>query len=84
MVIKSYENHHVIIDKRGEILGYRYYIKDDLLRMLKEITKDLPHIRVNAGNQGNYPTCYYIVWHDYNMELYESAEYRKELPALKE
>jgi hypothetical protein len=26
IVIKSDENHHMIIDQYGEILGYRYYI----------------------------------------------------------
>jgi hypothetical protein len=50
MVIKSYENHHVIIDKHGEILGYYYHIKNDLLRTLKEMTKGLPHTGVNANN----------------------------------
>jgi hypothetical protein len=27
MVINSYDNHHVIIDERGEILVYQYRIK---------------------------------------------------------
>jgi len=84
MVIKSHENHHVIIDEYGEILGYRYHIKDDLLRILKEMTEDLPHMRVNTGNQENYPIHHYIVWYDYSIEPYESAEYRKKLPASKE
>ena len=83
-VIKSYKNHHVIIDERGEILGYRYCIKPDLLRTLEETTEDLPRTGVNAGNRGNYPTRYYTVWRDYKMEPYESAEYRKELLASKE
>ena len=50
-VIKSHENHHVIIDEHGEILGYWYCIKPDLLRMLEETTEDLSHIGRNAGNQ---------------------------------
>jgi ACT domain-containing protein len=49
-IIKSHENHHVIIDKHSEILGYYYHIKDDLLRILKEITEDLSHMEVNTGN----------------------------------
>ena len=50
MVIKSHENHHAIIDERGEILGYRYRIKPDLLRTLEETTEDLPRTGVNTGN----------------------------------
>jgi hypothetical protein len=50
IVIKSYENHHTIIDECGEILRYRYRIKNDLLRMLKEMAKDLPLMRVNIDN----------------------------------
>jgi hypothetical protein len=34
MVIKSHENHHVIIDERSEILRYWYRIQPELLRML--------------------------------------------------
>jgi hypothetical protein len=61
MVIKFHENHHVIIDECGEILGYCYHIKDDLLRTLKETTEDLSHMRVNVGNQRNYPIYHYTV-----------------------
>jgi hypothetical protein len=49
MVIKSHEN-YAVIDERGEILRYHYCIKDDLLRMFKETTENLPHTRVNTGN----------------------------------
>ncbi len=83
-VIKSHENHHAIIDERGEILGYRFRIKPELLRTLEESTADLPYMGVNAGNRGNYPTRHYTVWRDYSKEPYESADYRKELPASKE
>src|SRR5580692_9680138 len=84
MVIRSHENHHAIIDECGEILGYRYRIKPELLETLKETTAVLPHTKVNAGNRGNYPTRHYTVWRDFAMEPYESAEYRKELLASKE
>ena len=50
MVIKSHENYCVIIDKCDEILGYRYHIKLDLLRILDETTEDLPHTGVNTSN----------------------------------
>jgi hypothetical protein len=82
-VIKSHENHHAIIDERGEILGYRYRIKPELLRTLEETTADLPHTGVNAGKRGNYPTRHYTVWRDYSKDPYESADYRRELPASK-
>ena len=49
-VIQSYENHHVIIDQYGEILGYRYCIKPKLLKTLREMTAALPPAKVNAGN----------------------------------
>jgi hypothetical protein len=83
-VIKSYENHHAIIDEQREILGYRYRIKPELLKTLEETTAALPHTEVNAGNRGNYPTRHYTVWRDYSKEPFESAEYRKQLPASKE
>ena len=83
-VIKSDEKHHAIIDERGVILGYRYHVKPELLETLKETTADLPHTGVNAGKRGNYPTRHYTVWRDYSKEPYESADYRKELPASKE
>jgi hypothetical protein len=50
MVIKFHENHHAIINEHSEILGYYYYIKHDLLRMLEETTEDLPCMEINAGN----------------------------------
>jgi hypothetical protein len=84
MMIKSDENHHVIIDKYSVTLGYRYHIKPNLLKTLEEMTLDLPRIGVNAGKRGNYPTCHYTVWRNYSKKLYESADYRKELPASKE
>ena len=65
-VIKSHENHHAIIDERGEILGYRYRIKPQLLETLAETTLNLPHTAVNTGNRGNYPTRHYTVWCDYS------------------
>ncbi len=37
-VINSHENHHAIIDERGEILGYRYRIKPEHLQTLEETT----------------------------------------------
>ena len=61
IVIKSDENHHMIINKRGVALGYRYHVKPELLKMLKETTKDLPHMGVNAGKRGNYWTHHYAV-----------------------
>ena len=84
IVIKSHENHHAIIDEKHDILGYWYCIKPELLRMLEETTVALPRMGVNTSNQGNYLTCHYTVWRDYKMELYESSEYRKQLPASKE
>ena len=75
IVIKSDENHHVMIDERGVTLGYHYRIKPELLKMLEETTADLPHTGVNAGKRGNYLMRHYIVWCDYSKELYESADY---------
>ena len=80
-IIKSYENHHTIIDEHGEILGYRYQIKPDLLEKLAKTTGDLPHKGVNAGIRGNYPTRHYAVWHDYTKVPYVTSEYRKALLA---
>ena len=74
-VIKSDENYHAIIDECGVTLGYRYHIKPKLLKTLEETTADLPHMGINAGKRGNYPTHYYTVWYDYSKELYESADY---------
>jgi hypothetical protein len=74
-VIKSGEDHHVIIDEHGEILDYRYRIKRDLLQKLEETTAALPPTRVIAGNRGVYPTRHYLVWHDYSKIPYESSEY---------
>ena len=39
----------MIINESGEILGYRYHIKLELLEILEETTADLPHTGVNAG-----------------------------------
>ncbi len=83
-VIKSHENHHAIIDQHGEILGYRFRIKPELLKTLDETTAALPPAKVNARNRGDYPTRHYSVWRDYSKTPYESAEYRKELSASKE
>jgi len=83
-VIKSHENHHAIIDQHGEILGYRFRIKPELLKTLDETTAALPSAKVNARNRGDYPTRHYSVWRDYSKTPYESAEYQKELPASKE
>jgi hypothetical protein len=49
-VIKSHENHHAIIDQHGEILGYRFRIKPELVNTLDETTAALPPARVNARN----------------------------------
>jgi hypothetical protein len=84
MVIRSHEKHHAIIDTEGEILGYRYRIKPDLLKTLEETTEALPAAKVNARNRGDYPTRHYTVWRDYSAIPFESAEYRKELPASRE
>jgi hypothetical protein len=54
-IIKSHKNHHAIIDEQREILGYRYCIKLELLKILKETTAALPHTEVNAGNGGVRP-----------------------------
>ena len=83
IVIKSDENHYTIIDERSVTLGYHYRIKPELLKMLEETTADLPHMGVNTGKRRNYPMRHYIVWRDYSKEWYESADYRKELPASK-
>ena len=83
-VIQSHENHHAIIDQHGEILGYWYHIKRELLKILRETTAALPPAKVNAGNRGDYPTRHYSVWHDYKAIPYASAEYRRELLASKE
>jgi hypothetical protein len=74
-VIKSYKNHHVIIDEHGKILGYWYYIKPDLLRMLEEMTENLLCTGVNIGNQENNLINHYTVWYNYSKEQYESTEY---------
>ena len=74
----------MIIDEEHDILGYQYYIILELLRTLEEMTTALPYMGINAGNQENYPTRHYTVWHDYKMESYKSAEYKKQLPASKE
>jgi hypothetical protein len=84
MVIKSHENHHMIIDEHGVTLGYCYHIKPNLLKILEEMTANLPHTGVNAGKRGNCLIRHYIVWYDYSKEPYESANYQKELPASKE
>jgi hypothetical protein len=55
-VIESDENHHVIIDKYGQVLGYRYHIKPELLDTLSNSTSILPRKRRKAGVRGNYPT----------------------------
>ena len=83
-VINSNDNHHAIIDEHGEILGYRYRIKLEHLKMLEKTTAALPPAKVNTDNRGDYPTCHYSVWHDYSPIPYASADYRRELPASKE
>ena len=75
MVIKSCENHHMIIDEQREILGYWYCIKPELLKTLEETIAALPRTEVNAGNRGNYPIHHYIVWRNYSKEPSKSAEY---------
>jgi hypothetical protein len=77
MIIKFYKNHHVIIDEQCEILGYRYRIKLELLRILEETTAALPCTGVNASNRENYSTRHYTVWRNYSMELFESTKYQK-------
>src|SRR5580692_4099869 len=58
-VINFHENHHAIIDERGEILGYRYRIKLEHLETLEETIAAVPPAKVNAGNRGDYPTRHY-------------------------
>ena len=84
IVIQSHENHHAMIDQHGEILGYRYRIKPELLKTLGETTAALPPAKVNAGNRGDYLTRHYSVWCDYKAIPYASSEYQRELPASKE
>jgi hypothetical protein len=60
-VIKSDENHHVIIDEHGVTLGYRYHINPKLLKTLEETTADLSHMGVNTGKRGNYLIRHYTV-----------------------
>jgi hypothetical protein len=74
-VINSYDNHHAIIDECREILGYQYRIKLEHLQILEETTAALPSTKVNAGNQGDYPTRHYSVWRDYSPIPYESTDY---------
>jgi hypothetical protein len=74
-VIKSDENHHMIIDEYSVTLGYRYHINPKLLKTLKETTADLPYTGVNAGKRGNYPMCHYTFWHNYSKELYINTDY---------
>jgi hypothetical protein len=83
-VINFYDNHHVIIDECGKILGYRYRIKLEYLQILKEMIVALPPVKVNAGNRGDYPTCHYSVWRDYSPIPYANADYQRELLASKE
>ena len=49
-VIQSHRNHHAIIYQHGEILGYQYRIKPELLNRLRETTAALPPAKINAGN----------------------------------
>ena len=74
-VIQSHENHHAIIDQHGEILGYWYRIKPELLKTLGETTAALPPAKVNTSNRGDYPTYHYLVWHDYSAIPYASVDY---------
>ena len=55
-VIESSKNHHAIVDRYGEVLGYRYPIKPELLETLKNSTSNLPHKRRRAGVRGSYLT----------------------------
>jgi hypothetical protein len=64
-VIESGENHHAIIDRYGQVLGYHYHIKPELLDTLSNSTSLLPRKRVRAGVRGNYLTRHYTVWRDY-------------------
>ena len=50
-VIQSHENHHAIIDQHGEILGYWYRIKPELLKILGETTAALPVTVVCCGRE---------------------------------
>ena len=66
-VIESHEKHHAIVDRYGQVLGYRYRIKEELLETLSNSTLKLPRKRVKAGIRGGYPTRHYTVWRDYAM-----------------
>jgi len=48
------ESHHMIIDERREILGYRYRIKLEYLQTLEETTAALPSAKVNTVHQLSY------------------------------
>jgi len=60
-VIKSDENHHMIIDEYDVTLGYHYYIKPNLLKTLEETTADLPRTGVNTSKRENYPMRHYTI-----------------------
>jgi hypothetical protein len=80
-VIQLNEKHHVIVDRYGQVLGYRYRINDKLLETLSKSTSKLPRKRVKAGVRGGYPTRHYTVWRDYALVPRESSEFKRDLPA---
>jgi hypothetical protein len=41
-VIQSNEKHHAIVDRYGQVLGYRYRINNKLLETLSKSTSKLP------------------------------------------
>jgi len=48
-MIESNKNHYAIINKYGEVLGYWYHIKLELLETLSNSTLILPHKKKKAG-----------------------------------
>jgi hypothetical protein len=83
-VIESSKNHHAIVDRYGEVLGYRYPIKRQLLETLIDSTSNLPRKRRKAGVRGSYPTRHYTVWRDYALVPRESSEFKRDLPDSRE
>ena len=53
-VIESDENHHAIIDKYSQVLGYRYHIKPELLDTLSNSTLIHSQKRRKTNIRSNY------------------------------
>ena len=81
LYIDSAEQHHAIVDRHGNILGYRYPIPEQFLKSLPASTSALPCISTKAGVRGQYPTRHYAVWKEYTNQPTLSHEYTNDLPA---